>query len=171
MSKDNFASSLAAVLTHEGGYSNDPQDPGGATNKGVTQAVYDDWRRSKGLAPRSVRSLEKAELEAIYRKRYWDACRCDDLPSGLDYCVFDFAINSGAFRAARYLQKAAGVADDGQIGAITLAAVKATGAKCLIAAVCTARQAFLEQLSTFGRFGKGWTQRVKDARAKADAMA
>lgn len=169
--KANFTDALAAVLVHEGGYCNDPKDPGGATNKGVTQGVYDDWRRVKGLAPRSVRSLETPELQAIYRKRYWDACRCDDLPSGLDYCVFDFAVNSGTNRAARYLQKAAGVLDDGQIGPMTLAAVKTMGASCLIAAVCTARQAFLEQLGTFARFGRGWTARVKDVRAKAEAMA
>lgn len=169
--KANFAPSLAAVLIHEGGYSNDRLDPGGATNKGVTQAVYDDWRRAKGLATRSVRSLEQAEVEAIYRKRYWDACRCDDLPSGLDYCIFDFAVNSGVNRAVRYLQRAAGVLDDGQIGPVTLAAVKAKGAPCLIAAISAARQAFLEQLATFGRFGTGWTRRVNDVRAKAEAMA
>lgn len=169
--KQNFAPSLAAVLQHEGGYVNDPQDPGGATNKGVTQHVYDDWRRSQGLAPRSVRAIEPAEIQAIYRKRYWDAIRGDDLPAGVDYCTFDFAVNSGVNRAARYLQKAVGVLDDGKIGPMTLAAVKAQPADCLINAICTARMVFLEQLSTFGRFGRGWTRRVADVEAAAKEMA
>lgn len=168
--KANFASSLAAVLVHEGGYVNDPQDPGGATNKGVTQRVYDDWRRSRGLAPRSVRSLEQAEVEAIYRKLYWDAVRGDDLPSGIDYCVFDFAVNSGPPRAVRYLQRAVGVADDGKIGPMTLAAVKAKPACETIAAVSAARLAFLGQLPTFSRFGRGWTARCGEVGLKAAEM-
>lgn len=169
--KANFASALAAVLVHEGGYVNDPQDPGGATNKGVTQRVYDDWRRSQGLSPRSVRSLEQAEVEAIYRKLYWNRCRCDDLPSGVDYCVFDFAVNSGTVRASRYLQRAVGVADDGQIGPVTLAAVKAKPACEIIAAISAARLDFLGQLPTFARFGRGWTTRVGDVGVKAAEMA
>jgi lysozyme family protein len=169
--KANFASSLAAVLVHEGGYVNDPQDPGGATNKGVTQHVYDDWRRSRGLEPRSVRSLEQSEVEAIYRKLYWNAVRGDDLPAGVDYCIFDFAVNSGAIRAARYLQRAVGVADDGVIGPMTLAAVNAKPPCETIAAVSAARLAFLGQLPTFQRFGKGWTVRVGEVGLKAAEMA
>ncbi len=168
--KQNFPLSLAAVLIHEGGYVDDPQDPGGATNKGVTQAVYDDWRVGEGLARRSVRFINDYEVGAIYRRRYWGAVRGDDLPPGVDYCVFDFAVNSGVNRASRYLQRAAGVVDDGRIGPATLAAVKAKPAAALIAAVCDARQAFLEQLPTFARFGRGWTARVAEVRAKATEM-
>lgn len=168
--KSNFTTSLAAVLVHEGGYVNDPRDPGGATNKGVTQHVYDDWRRSRGIDPRSVRSLEQSEVEAIYRKLYWDAVRGDDLPSGVDYCVFDFAVNSGPVRAARYLQRAVGVADDGKIGPMTLAAVKAKPACEVISAITAARLAFLGQLPSFDRFGRGWTTRCGDVGAKAAEM-
>jgi len=168
--KDNFGPSLAAVLIHEGGYVNDPQDPGGATNKGVTQAVYDDWRTSHGLVHQSVRLIDPPELEAIYRKRYWDFIRGDQLPAGVDYCVFDFAVNSGVNRASRYLQRAAGVAEDGQIGPMTIAAVGAKPASGLIGMVCDLRLAFLRQLPTFGHFGTGWTRRVEEVRARAKGM-
>lgn len=168
---DNFPASLAAVLVHEGGYVNDPRDPGGATNQGVTQAVYDDWRAGEGLEQRSVRLINGYEVGAIYRRRYWDACRCDDLPAGVDYCIFDFAVNSGTNRAARYLQRAAGVAEDGQIGPMTIAAVFAKPATGLIDQVSSLRLAFLRQLKTFDRFGRGWTRRVEEVCAKARAMA
>lgn len=169
--KAGFPASLAHVLASEGGYVNDPRDPGGATNKGVTQHVYDLWRRSKGLAPRNVRALEQTELEAIYRKLYWDACRCDDLPAGVDYCVFDFAVNSGPARAARCLQLAAGVTDDGQIGPMTLAAVNAKSACELINEISAQRLLYLTKLPTFDHFGKGWTTRVGEVGRAAAEMA
>lgn len=167
----NFPNALAAVLVHEGGYVNDKFDPGGATNKGVTQVVYDDWRISRQLPKQSVKSLTQYELEAIYRKLYWDAIHGDQLPSGVDYCVFDFAVNSGANRAARYLQRAMGLLDDGHIGPLTLAAASAESAQSLIEKVCASRLAFLKQLKTFDHFGKGWTARVVEVEAKAKAMA
>lgn len=171
MSKCNFHPSLAAVLVSEGGYVNNPKDPGGATNKGVTQLVYDDWRTRLNLPKQSVRLLSDAEVEAIYKERYWDACRCDDLPDGLDYCVFDFAVNSGPTRAARYLQRAAGVAEDGKIGPMTLGAVATKGALRMIAELCQARLNFLEKLPTFRTFGRGWSRRVSQVQLKAAEMA
>jgi lysozyme family protein len=168
--KFNFVPSLAAVLIHEGGYVNDPQDPGGATNKGVTQPVYDDWRIGEKLSKRSVQLINAFEVGEIYRRRYWNATRGDDLPSGVDYCVFDFAVNSGVNRATRYLQRAAGVNDDGQIGSMTLAAVKAKPSVALIEQICAARLNFLRQLPTFARFGKGWTARVEDVAKRAKDM-
>lgn len=167
----NFAPSLAAVLVHEGGFVNDPQDPGGATNRGVTQVVYDAWRLGEGLARRSVNLINDYEVGAIYRRNYWNACRCDDLPSGLDYCIFDFAVNSGVNRASRYLQRALGVVADGSIGPATVAAVSAKPTAPLIAAVNDARLAFLRHLPTFARFGRGWTQRVTDVDAMAIGMS
>lgn len=91
----NFDASLAAVLQHEGGWSNDPHDPGGATNRGVTQGTYDLWRVDHQLPKRSVKHITPAEVMAVYKKRYWDAVRGDEMPSGVDYCLFDFAVNSG----------------------------------------------------------------------------
>jgi len=170
MSASNFAPSLARVLQHEGGYVDDPADPGGATNRGVTQAVYDDWRAAEKLPSRSVKDINGYEIGAIYKKLYWDKCRCDELPSGVDYAVFDFAVNSGPTRAIRYLQRAVGVSDDGMIGPATLAAVNAKPAQTLIDAISDARLAFLEQLPTFARFGRGWSQRVNDVRATCGEM-
>lgn len=168
--KDNFVSALAAVLVHEGGYVNHPRDPGGATNKGVTQRVYDDWRVNRGLPPRSVKFLQQAELEAIYKRQYWDAVKGDDLPTGVDYCVFDLAVNSGVNRAARFLQRSAGVLEDGKIGPVTLAAVKALSPSLLVDMICDERMCFLKSLGTFDTFGKGWTRRVSDVRDHAKAL-
>lgn len=168
--KANFAKSLAKVLVHEGGYVNDPVDPGGATNKGVTQAVYDGWRRSHGQPPQSVKALNADEVAGIYRMLYWDRIRGDDLASGVDYAVFDFAVNSGTHRAATFLQACAGVATDGMIGKQTLDAVQRMGAERAINALCDRRLGFLQRLKIFWRFGKGWTRRVQDVRTAALAM-
>lgn len=167
----NFDAALAAVLTHEAGYVNDPQDPGGATNRGITQKVYDIWRVDHQLAKQSVRRITQAEVFAIYRKQYWDRIKGDLLPSGLDYCLFDFAVNSGTDRASRYLQECAMVDVDGKIGPVTIAAAKAHPVVQLIDSVCDMRQAFLERQPTFGHFGKGWTRRVAEVRAMAKSLA
>lgn len=170
MAAGNFGKSLAKVLVHEGGYVNDPVDPGGATNKGVTQAVYNSWRKSHGQESQSVRNLSVDEIAGIYKLLYWDRIRGDDLPSGVDYAVFDFAVNSGVNRAAKFLQAAVGVADDGVIGKQTLAAVNDFGAARTIEALCAKRLGFLKGLKIFWRFGKGWTRRVVDVRAAALGM-
>lgn len=167
----NFAPSLAAVLVHEGGYVNDPRDPGGATNKGVTQRTYDVWRVDHQLPKRSVKHITDAEVMAIYKRMYWDKVSGDLLPSGLDYCLFDFAVNSGPRRAATYLQRILGVADDGKIGPVTLDAVEAVPAKDLIEGVCNLRLAFLKKLPTFAHFGRGWSRRVAEVRSKARELA
>ena len=167
----NYAKSLAAVLKHEGGFVDHPKDPGGATNMGVTQDVYDEFRKARQLDLRSVRHIGPNEVTTIYRNQYWDAVRAAELPSGVDYCIFDFAVNSGPTRAAKFLQREVGVADDGKIGPATLAAVRAHGAKQIIADVCEARLFWLRTLPTFKYFGKGWTKRVDGVRALAESMA
>jgi len=169
--KANYQPSLAAVLKHEGGYVNHPKDPGGETNKGVTKAVYDEFRDRNKLPRRSVKYIADDEVQAIYRKQYWDVVKGDDLPSGVDYCVFDFAVNSGPNRAAKYLQMALGVTPDGQVGPATLAAAKQADPKITINAICNDRMNFLRNLSTFDTFGKGWTSRVSGVRAMALGMA
>lgn len=170
MSSANFPLSLSLVLVHEGGYVNDPRDSGGATNKGVTQAVYDDWRTRHGLPKQTVRAIGTDELEAVYRHGYWDAVAGDQLPAGVDYCMFDLAVNSGVNRAACFLQKAVRVLADGQIGPATIAAVTALPAGVIIDRICDERQEFLEGLSNFDHFGKGWTTRVKEVCVKAKEM-
>ncbi len=124
MTASSFDEALKRVLVHEGGYADHPADPGGATMRGVTQRVYDGWRRRRGVPVRSVRLIEPGEVEAIYRLQYWDAVRADDLPAGLDYGVFDAAVHSGPGQAAKWLQRALGVTADGQVGEATLAALE-----------------------------------------------
>lgn len=162
MASMSFAKSLSAVLVHEGGWSNHPKDPGGATMKGVIQRVYDGYRKRKGLPLRSVARIETAELREIYKAQYWDVVRGDDLPAGVDYVVFDGAVNSGPSQSAKWLQRALGtVKVDGEIGEATLAAVAAhPDHDRLIAAICDRRMAFLKALRTWGDFGRGWTSRV-----------
>lgn len=165
----NFEKALALVLEHEGGFVHHKLDPGGATNKGVTQAVYDAYRKMRGRGPMSVKFITDEELRAIYKFQYWDKVHGDFLPVGLDYAVFDFAVNSGVTRAAKYLQAVVGVTQDGQIGAKTLAAIHSPAA--VINALCDRRIGFLCNLKTFLTFGKGWTRRVADVRAHALEMA
>ena len=169
--RQNFERSLAAVLKHEGGFANHPDDPGGATMKGVTQAVYDAYRRRLGLFTRTVKLIADDELRDIYRKQYWLAVHGDELPSGIDYCVFDFAVNSGPGRAIKHLQMALGVTADGIIGQITLRAAEEADPAVIIAGVCDRRMFFLRNLSTFATFGKGWTARVNGVRTLAKEMA
>ena len=163
MSASNFKPSLALVLAHEGGFVNHPRDPGGATNNGVTQAVYDAYRRYNGLAVRSVRYITELEIADIYHKNYWKLCRADSLPCGLDYAVFDFAVNSGVSRAVRYLQMTVKVDADGVLGVKSMAAIDGQYKRDplgLIAHYCANRMAFLRKLRNFDVFGKGWTRRV-----------
>lgn len=172
MAASNFRPSLSLVLAHEGGYVNHPRDPGGATNFGVTQQVYDAYRKYHGLKLQSVKYITPSEVSDIYNKNYWRLCRADSLPYGLDYAVFDFAVNSGVSRAVRYLQRIVGVKDDGIIGMITLSALESKSktpadVEKLIAQYCANRMMFLRALDTFPTFGKGWTRRVIGYRSGA----
>lgn len=165
--RKSYDTALQAVLEHEGGYVNHPEDPGGATNKGVTQKVYDAWRKRLGLRTRSVKSIEAAEVAEIYRGQYWNAIRGDELPAGVDYAAFDYAVNSGVVRAAQHLQEIAGAKVDGHIGLMTLAAVGKLKASDAVNKLCDRRMRFLRALRTFPTFGKGWTRRVSEVRAAA----
>jgi lysozyme family protein len=166
---NNFEKSLALVLEHEGGWNHDKHDKGGATNKGVTQAVYDGYRRIRGRGKQSVKFLSDEEIRAIYKLQYWDKVHGDYLPAGLDYAMFDFAVNSGVSRASKYLQAVLGVPQDGIIGARTLGAI--TNPANTINALCDRRMGFLRNIDTFWRFGKGWTRRVAEVRHDALDMA
>ncbi|RWD71661.1 glycoside hydrolase family 108 protein [Mesorhizobium sp.] len=168
--------SLARVLAHEGGYSNHPSDPGGVTMKGVTQRVYDAYRRSKGLATRSVKGITGQELFDIYDRQYWDAVRGDQLPAGVDYVVFDGAVNSGPKQSIIWLQRALGSLYqgrvDGVIGLGTIAAVQACdNHDALIDRICDQRLAFLQHLKTWKAFGRGWRSRVAEVRSIGQAWA
>ena len=168
----NFDRCYKATLVHEGGWSDHPKDPGGATMRGVTQRVYTAYRRREGKDPRSVREISDTELWTIYRKNYWNVVAGDELePAGIDYVVYDAAVNSGPHRGARWLQKALGVPADGQIGPVTLRAVeRAKKPKELIRRACRNRMSFLEGLRHWRTFGRGWTRRVVGVEALAIRM-
>ncbi len=173
MTSSHFQRALPRVLAHEGKYVNDPQDPGGATNFGVTFRVYDAYRTRKGLPTRDVRDIENREVSEIYRLQYWDAVKGDELPPGLDYVLFDGAVNSGPSQSIKWLQRALGnVPIDGQMGQATLAAVTEFGnAAVLVDRVCDRRMAFLQALKIWPRFGKGWTSRVDNVREVGKSWA
>jgi lysozyme family protein len=171
MTASNFKTSLDKVLVHEGGFSNNPKDPGGATMKGVTQAVYDGFRAKNGLPKQSVKAISDAELQTIYKKQYWDAVKADELPPGVDYVVFDGAVNSGPSRSVKWLQQALGVTVDGVIGPATLRAAATSTPGPLIDSICNRRLAFLQGLSTWPTFGKGWASRVAGVRRDGNALA
>ena len=158
--KQNYLIIQPWILAYEGGFVNHPKDPGGATNQGITQRTYDAYRRRIGHATQSVRMIDNVERDTIYRVQYWDAIRGDDLPGGVDAAVYDFAVNSGPSLAAKYLQRIAGVKQDGVIGLQTLDAVARLDPVVVIDRLCEARMTFLRGLKTWGTFGKGWSRRV-----------
>ncbi len=144
----------------EGGYVNHPKDPGGATDRGITQRTYDAWNRRMGQATRSVRGISKSEAEQIIEFQYMDTVRADILPSGLDYAMADYSVNSGPGRAVRDLQRALGVKADGVIGVETLAAIGAADTQDVILDLCRRRMMFLRGLRHWNTFKIGWTRRV-----------
>jgi len=157
----NYDKCLKAILHHEGGYVNHPKDPGGETNLGVTKRVYEEFGGAKDM-----KDLTVEDVAPIYKKGYWDKMKGDDLPSGLDLCVFDFGVNAGPGRSAKYLQTMIGTVADGGIGPNTLKAVanyvEEVGLEQAVENFQEARQGYYEKLSTFDTFGKGWTRRVTE---------
>jgi lysozyme family protein len=151
----NFDQAFDILLGHEGGYSNNPFDPGGETNWGITVAVA----RVHGYTG-SMRSLSKSTAKDIYRKDYWDAIRADELPELIRYAVFDAAVNSGVKQSAKWLQQASGATPDGIIGPKTLAAVRAMDQQELLRKLLAQRLQFFTNLKTWDSFGKGWARRI-----------
>ena len=168
--KHNWETAIKHILKWEGGYVNHPADPGGRTNLGVTQRVWEEWT-GKPATEEDMRGLTIEMVSPLYRKRYWDAVRGDDLPSGVDLCVFDCAVNAGVGRASRFLQQAVGVVADGAIGPKTLAAVTAMPTDELIEKFCNLRESHYKSLNTFATFGKGWMRRLDGIEAESKQMA
>ena len=161
---------LPVVLSHEGGFVQHPQDPGGATKFGITRETLARFRQ-KPVSVEDVRSLTTAEAAAIYRRLYWDPIRADELPAGVDLAVFDFAVNSGPSRAVRALQSALGVLIDGVVGPVTLAAARAADAARLIRRLTRDRLRFLSRLAIWPIFGRGWRRRVLAVEQEALRLA
>ena len=162
-----FKEALEVILHHEGGYVNHPKDPGGETNLGVTKRVYEEWGGTK-----SMKDLTPEDVEPIYKKNYWDKVKGDELPEALALCVFDFGVNAGPGRAAKYLQSlVSALPIDGGIGPMTLAAVDKYidkfSVELAVERYQEARQKYYEELSTFDTFGRGWTRRVEEVTENA----
>ena len=167
--QSNYDKCLETILHHEGGYVNHPKDPGGETNLGVTKRVYEEWGGTKDM-----KDLTVEDVAPIYKKNYWNRVKGDDLPSGLDLCVFDFGVNAGTGRSAKYLQRMIGTVADGGIGPNTLKAldnyVESEGLEQTIRNFQEARQKYYESLKTFETFGRGWTRRVDETTELAVSM-
>jgi lysozyme family protein len=167
--KENFDKALAAVLHHEGGFVNHPDDPGGMTNLGCTKRTWEEWVKHP-VDEAAMRALTPRDVAPLYKKKYWDAVHGDDLPTGVDYLVFDFAINAGPGRAAKTLQQALGVTADGAIGPATFRAVDKADAAELVKEFSRVKEHFYKSLPAFDKFGKGWLRRVAEVGAVAETM-
>lgn len=166
---ENFGLAFYALLKHEGGFVNHPKDPGGMTNLGVTKRAWEDYV-GHPVDEAQMRALTPETVETFYRERYWDVIGADSLPSGVDYCVFDCAVNSGPRQAVRLLQRAARIKDDGILGPNTLNAVRGMDPRLLISRYTAARLDFLQKLPTFTTFGKGWVRRVREVETLAATL-
>jgi lysozyme family protein len=159
------------VLTHEGGYTNHPADKGGPTNFGITIHDYRKYVNPRGTA-RDVRDMPLSTAKKIYRSKYWDIQRCDDLPAGIDYLIFDYGVHSGIGRSGKVLRRLVGISDSTHT--ITDQVIAATAKRdpiMLIDAICNERMRYLKKLSNWSVFGRGWARRVNETRANARAMA
>lgn len=172
---DRFNRCLPALLRHEGGFVNHPRDPGGATNLGITLGTAKAWRLDidgdGDVDVNDVRLLTPETAAPVYRKGYWLATSCDQLPAGVDYIVLDLAVNSGTSRAKRYLQRVAGVTEDEVIGPRTLSAVRALNPVRAVERMSEIREEFYRSLSTFDAFGKGWLRRLSEVEQLASVWA
>lgn len=167
--KENFDKCFALIIQDEGGYVNDPRDPGGRTNLGVTQRNWETYL-NRSVTETEMRKLTPSDVKTFYKVMYWDKLKGNQLPAGVDYAAFDLAVNSGVSRAARYLQQIAGVTQDGMIGPKSLDAIAACDPAQTVDALCDMRMDFLRRLPTFETYGKGWSRRVAEVSVKSGEM-
>jgi len=173
----NWQQAFEQMLKSEGGFSDDERDDGnklpdgrkGSTMLGVTQY---NWEQHVGhqVTHDQMRKLTSADVEPLYKKKYWDVVRADELPSGIDYAVFDMGVNAGPGRSVKLMQSALGVTPDGGFGAITMAAVQAADPVKLIEKFSQEKETFYRSLDTFTVYGTGWLNRVADVKQKATSM-
>ena len=166
---DIFNIAVKHVLRHEGGYAHHPRDPGGRTNLGVTQRVWEEWTGVPS-SEEEMRSLTVEQVTPLYKQRFWDKIKGDELPSGVDYVVFDFAVNAGVARSASTLQAIVGTWPDGIIGPQTLLTTQQLDPADVVKMFSDARLRFYKALKTFDVFGKGWTNRTNETRQTALEM-
>jgi lysozyme family protein len=168
MATESFPAALAFVLTQEGGWVDDPADPGGATNKGITLRTFRSFQH--GATAADLRAISDAMVSVIYHREYWSVMGCDHLPAGVDLMVFDFGVNAGPSRSVQFLQAVAGVRRDGIDGALTQAAVGKMPGTTVITKLNGLQVAFYRSLPEFDRFGDGWLARGERRLKAAIAM-
>lgn len=171
MVAESYNAALTRLLKDEGGYTDHPSDPGGPTNFGITLADARRYWKGNAMAD-DVRAMPQSVARKIYRERYWNALRCDELPAGVDYAVFDYGVNSGIGRAGKVLRRILKLPDrTSVVSEDVIVAANASAARDVVIAICAERLVFLKSLKTFPVFGRGWTARVGGVRAAALAMA
>lgn len=168
--KDNFDNALDHVLKSEGGWSDNPDDPGGATMKGITFEVFKSFKRNLHLTKDDLKAISDQDVHDLYKTLYWDKIFGDELPGGIDYAVFDAAVNMGVGRASKLLQKSVEVNADGVIGQQTLQSVKSANPEDILNSFTVEKEYFYKSLPTFGTFGKGWMNRVVEVKTIASSM-
>lgn len=151
----DFNRAFDLLISHEGGFSNHPDDPGGATMYGVTEKVA----RANGFTG-NMRDYTLDMAKAVYRKSYWDACRCEQMPNEIRYPLFDAAVNSGPVQSIKWLQQALGVKSDGIIGPVTLKTTLEANPYALRQAMIGKRLRFMTDLRNWPSFSKGWSRRI-----------
>jgi hypothetical protein len=166
---DNFDRCVAVTLAYEGGFADNPGDPGGATNFGITRRTLETYL-GHAVSVDDVRNMSSSTAIAIYRANYWNQMRCGDLPAGVDLMVFDYGVNSGPATAIKALQGLVRATPDGAMGPLTLRAVANAGSNGLVNGLAQARMAYLRGLPMFAQFSDGWTRRVIDVQQKAQQM-
>ena len=164
----NFQECLDLVLKSEGGWVNNPADPGGETNLGVTKRV---WEEYVGHAVKTMKDLTKDDVAPMYELKYWRPCYCEVLPRGLDFVVFSMGVNAGPGRSVKLLQQSIGCVPDGVIGPRTRELISASNSANLIAKFSETRREYYRSLKTFPIFGRGWLSRVDNEEQEALQMA
>jgi lysozyme family protein len=165
----NFDRVLELVLQEEGGFYDDPRDADSITNLGITKRIWEAYVGHE-VDKSTMRRLTAADVSPLYKLNYWNRVHGDELPAGVDYAVMDFAVKSGTSRAAKSLQRACGVEDDGFIDPQSVQAVQGADPLTLIDGVCAQRLAFLFSLPSYSTFGKGWVSRIERVKAAARRM-
>jgi lysozyme family protein len=168
--KNNYDAALQHVLKSEGLWSDNPADPGGATMKGITLNVYREWKRNPHISKDELRVIPDEEVYNLYKELYWNKVQGDNLPAGVDYAVFDAAVNMGVGRAAKLIQEAVGVTADGMLGPASISAIQKTDPKELIEKFSQLKENFYRSLKTFNTFGVGWLRRVAEVKTFSESM-
>lgn len=166
---NNFDKSFALVLKSEGGYVNNPKDPGGETMMGVTKSAWSTWLK-RTIMPGEMAKLTVADITPFYKALYWDKAYCNQLPAGVDYMAFDAAVNMGVGQSIRLLQKSLGCVPDGVIGRNTMTAINNAKSADLVDKYSAQKEMFYRSLALFSTFGKGWLSRVAQVKQNAKEM-